>query len=552
MGVEYNKKKLTDTDVMKDKKVLIVGGGAVGSMEGEMLTRNRTGLISVVDKDRYESANLPKSSAIIRFPEDIGMSKAFALADRLNDVSDDGCKAVGNHLDVKRIGPMALVNFDYIVLALDNNAMKIHTATQIAQCPEDKRPIYLSGGTNKEFSEAMLFAPNGACLRCTIPDEWLKSEDPDMVFSCAAKVNLLLPTKQQEIVSTSGIASMKCAIDMDDMILAHASGTHDFSESMRYMQHAFPAKQGHSTIIMKHRSCPVCAVKPPEDVTVLPGCSVDITLREMLDMVSKHFDGEFRLKVHRLIIPSVNITQCYQDFILSAKCGSCGESFPVMKHSGLIRKDEITCPHCDSMDVTVEGDEAELTVNAFDYRSPENLMDMTLFDLGYPIGAYIEAEEVIPDDLTEEVDFLSEEISLKLPESKFFSLKGDETYLHETHGHNLLEYIFSENYYPETDTFKLKEKEIVIDTNDSIPPNDGPIEIEVVNTLNDARISCKVFPEDSLLELMMICDPIFEPETDGSCYNFMYDDKIYRDLSMSFKEFGIANGDSIYLVPVPV
>lgn len=434
MNVEYNLNKLTDTGVMKDKKILIIGVGAVGSIEGELLTRNRTGLISVVDKDHYESGNLPKSSAVIRFPEDIGKSKALALAERLNALSDKGCLAVGNHLDLKRIGPAALSGFDYVVLALDNNAMKVFASKLIADIPEDKRPVYLSGGTNKEFSEAMLFVPGGACLRCTIPDEWLMSEDPEMVFSCASKVNLLLPTKQQKIVSTSGVASMKCAIDMDDMILAHAGSIHSFIESERFAQHAYPVKEGHGTIIMKHRSCPICASKQPESPTALPGCTAKTTLREMLDMVAGYFNETFRLKVHRLIIPSVNITQCYQDFIICAKCNTCGESFPVMRHSGLIRKDEIVCPHCKSGDTTVEGADYDvLSVSSFDYQSIDMLLNMTLFDLGYPIGAYFEAEEILTEDIEEEADFLSEDFSVNIPTSRFFSLKEDETYLHETH-----------------------------------------------------------------------------------------------------------------------
>lgn len=254
-----------------------------------------------------------------------------------------------------------------------------------------------------------------------------------MVFSCAAKVNLLLPEKQREIVSTSGIASMKCAIDMDDMILAHASGTHSFIESERFAQLTYPVKEGHSTIIMKRRSCPICASKPPESLSVLSGCTTKTTLKEILDKISGYFEGTFRLKVHRLIIPSVNITQCYQDFIICAKCNTCGELFSVMRHSGLIRKDEIVCPHCKSSDTTVEADNDVLSAASFDYQSIDMLLDMTLFDLGYPIGAYYEAEEVLSGDTDEEIDFLSEDSFLDVPTSRFFSLKEDETYLHETH-----------------------------------------------------------------------------------------------------------------------
>ena len=431
----YDKKKLTPIlDVMKEKKVLVIGCGAVGSMIQEALTRNSTGLIVGIDKDYYEEGNIPKSSMAIRYPEDIGRNKAVVLADRLSAVANEGCKHYGYALDLKRIGPNAISFFDYVVLALDNAAMKIFAQTLIKQCPEKSRPICLSCGTNGEFSEAMFFSDKGACLRCTIPDSWLAEEDSETVWSCAAKVNYLLPEKAMPIISTSGIASMKAAMDIDDMITAHSTGAKEFKDSERFTQIGYPRKDGHSSIIMPLKNCPVCKVKPPEDVLELEGDTLHMTLRDLLKIISDKLNGDVTLRVHTLTVPAY-IPKTYNQFVINGVCRECGKSFRLNKHSGFIRSDEVICPEClakEEHSCTSKLTEQEEAVNTFSLdKTPDDILDMTLFDLGYPIGANYEAEKVdsLKNDDTE-LDFESE-VDFNFAESKYFCLSGDKSLLIE-------------------------------------------------------------------------------------------------------------------------
>ncbi len=431
----FNEAKLTPIfEAMGKKKVLVIGGGAIGSMICEALTRNGTGYVAVCDKDYYEEDNLPKSSFVIRYPEDINISKAHALANRLNALSKEGCSIKGFNIDLKKIGPLALANFDYVVLALDTIAMRIFAQKLIKLCPE-QRPILLSCGTTHENSEALFISPKGACLRCTIPDAWLTSENPETVHSCAAKVNYLLPQKHLPIVSTSGIPSMKSAIDIDDMITAHATGTKKFIKSERYIQVPYPEKNGHSTTIGHLSNCPICSINTPENITYIKGSTYHMTLREFLNTAAEQFDTACKLKVHVLEIPGVP-NQIYDQFVIEETCNVCGKTFKLLRHAGDIREQQIICPECsDKNDDTMSLQNHERKVVDTRYFSleetPDIVLDATMFNLGYPIGCYYEVETSM-DTQSEEIDLFSSDSISTLSTtctSKTFALSDDRDFL---------------------------------------------------------------------------------------------------------------------------
>lgn len=433
----FNEQKLTPIfETMAQKSVLVVGGGAIGSFICEMCVRNGVKYTAVLDKDYYEQDNIPKSSFVIRYPEDIGKSKAHALADNLSVRCKEGCSIRGFNYDLKKIGPLAMAEFDYVILALDNLAMKIFAQKLIKLCPE-QRPIVLSCGTTGEFSEAMMFAPNGACVRCTIPDEWLLSENPETVHSCAAKVNYLLPQKTLPVVSTSGIASMKSAIDIDEMVTSHAMGINPLTKSQRYVQSPYPNKNGHSTFIAPLANCPVCAMTPPSDVTTLKGSTDQTTLRELLTKISAYYDGPFRLKVHILEIPGVP-EQIYDQYVLKEKCRVCGEDFVLNKHTGDLRQSQIVCGDC--------SERGEAFCRNFDNRdalairefsleeTPDSVLDQRLFDLGYPIGCYYETVPANDPVLEKEICLSAmedEEETEEVAENQFFCLNQDRLFFME-------------------------------------------------------------------------------------------------------------------------
>lgn len=427
----FNKKNTTNNmAAVKDKKFAIAGVGAIGSHIASMLVTNKAEYVVVYDIDKYEDGNIPKSSLVIRYPEDIGKSKAVVLAERLQAIAGDGNKIVGYDMNVKRLGPLAFAGFDYLIIALDNAAMKIHLARMVKTCPKKLRPIVLSCGTNEEFSEALFFNDSGACLKCTIPDSWLKETSSETVWSCSAKVNYLLPEKLITPISTSGVAGIASALDVDNMILDHLNGIKEFKESTRRTRSVYN-RGGSETEILKIKNCPVCSLTPPDDVRFLNGSTVKTTLRDLLNQMRPFFESDFTLRVHSLLIPGYH-DRVYNQFVIDDRCNICGKRVRVLKHSGLIREDEILCDSCKNGSYLEEKNKGEKNPNqmrTFSLSETDDaILDMTLFDLGYPIGCYYEAEET--DNISYEQMKLSLtldnfDLSSFIPKSITFALSED-------------------------------------------------------------------------------------------------------------------------------
>lgn len=432
----YNTEKLTPIfETMGEKSALVVGGGAIGSFICDLLVRTGVKHLAVIDKDFYEIDNIPKSSFVIRYPEDINTSKAEVLAKNLSVRTLTGRTVKGVHIDLKKIGPMALADFDYVILALDNLAMKIFAQKLLKLCPKEK-PIVLSCGTNGEFTESMLFAHDGACLRCTVPDEWLLSENPETVHSCAAKINYLLPQKTLPIVSTSGIASLVSAINIVKLVIDHAKKSREFKASERQVETTRSNDKGSHTEIAKLKNCPVCSMAPPSNIVSLSGATNVSTLRQLLTQISFYYDTPFKLKVHILEIPGVP-EQIYDQFVIEETCRHCGESFKLHKHSGDIRQTQIVCDKCaqtvDESYNRFENTNAIATRYFSLEETPDDILDTTLLELGYPIGCYYETEPVDSTAITEEICLSCLDVEdgneAEIADNKYFYLSDDRHFL---------------------------------------------------------------------------------------------------------------------------
>jgi hypothetical protein len=69
---------------LKDRKVVVLGSGALGSAIAELLVRGGVRDICVVDGEVLEAGNLVRHTLAVG---DVGLPKAFALCNRLNDIS---------------------------------------------------------------------------------------------------------------------------------------------------------------------------------------------------------------------------------------------------------------------------------------------------------------------------------------------------------------------------------------------------------------------------------------------------------------------------------
>lgn len=389
MSAEFNMEKLPEyTETMKDISVLLVGGGAVGSYAGEFVGKMGIGRATVIDNDRYTAENAVKSSCIVRMPEDVGRNKAVALAERVQALMIPGGRANGIDANINRFGPMAFEQYDAVLLSLDNFAAKIYFNQIWLQLPPEKRPLLIVGGTRLEMAQSNCLDGHEACLRCLVDESWLT--DFSKKSSCG-DVQYVFDGKEEVPVRTTGMASCHAALLMVEQLRAYIL-KHPDIVNKRTCYTAYPNLEITWSTPMPRSSCPDCAkIHAPNDVVRLEGSVLERTLGEFFTEINRFFGSdEYELLVHELNFSG--ITHCR--FILDDVCKSCGKTLPSFcAHEGRTLFSDVLCDECRKAGKIAYADSLRrdgTVLHAFAPRTcPEALLKMTLYELGYPIGAYL-------------------------------------------------------------------------------------------------------------------------------------------------------------------
>ena len=114
------------------------------------------------------------------------------------------------------------------------------------------------------------------------------------------------------------------------------------------------------------------------------------TLGEALEQLREALGtDDFELMAHRLSLPGAMFT----GFITDGVCHCCGEPIRVMRHEGRTSLSDLRCPDCTAKGLPAQIGErftGEKMVYGFSSASEAELKALTLFELGYPLGAHID------------------------------------------------------------------------------------------------------------------------------------------------------------------
>lgn len=110
---------------LKNKTVVILGIGGVGSYTAEALARSAVGRLILVDKDTVDITNINRQ--IHALNSTIGKSKVELMKDRIKDINPK-CEVIPLHMfyDEETAEEILQYNPDYIVDAIDTISGKIH------------------------------------------------------------------------------------------------------------------------------------------------------------------------------------------------------------------------------------------------------------------------------------------------------------------------------------------------------------------------------------------------------------------------------------------
>ncbi len=420
MKVVYNALKLSEyRPLFHNLRVLVIGAGAVGTHLMEQAAK--MGLSpDAMDFDCFTLENAAKHSCLVRTPEDAGRNKAECASERVQPLLDDGCSSNGIDADLCKLGPEAFADYAYVIAAVDNFDAKVLLNELIRQLPEERRPIVIMDGTHDEMAQSVILDNTEFCLRCLMDESWMK--DSSIRTSCTGP-QLRQIGGAAEIVRTSNLASSMAAHLSSEQLRASVIG-HKGVMNRRLTYTAYPNLELTVAHPLRKRNCPGCAVHPPAKLNWLHGSVLDVTLKEAMEQIAAHLGtAEFEVSVHRLNYRKI----MHAGFIVDDVCHSCGAPIPVMQHEGRVFPDDLRCGACIAQGKHAHP-RAEFShgkiLHAFAPGIRAEIQAMTLFNLGYPLGAHI---EVIQRNGA--LDFLDADQITKT----VFACDEDHLKMHEVH-----------------------------------------------------------------------------------------------------------------------
>lgn len=384
----FNLMKLPEyVPLFKSKRVAILGVGAVGSYLSEILAMMGVGEIWCFDFDKFERENLAKCSGMIDPARDMGRSKAQVVAERTQERMLEGGKSHGIHADIRAYGPLAFAGFNALFIALDNYAAKELVNQHFLQIPQNQRPVLGMAGTSGESATAVLLDGKEFCLRCLFDESWL--ENSDARTSCSGPQYMQIDGANH-VIRTSGLASLVAAAILAEKFRAWTLGDHKVMNT-RTTYTSYPNLELLDTVPLRKHNCPDCqSFGPPPSIRSLMGSVLDLSLREALRQISATLErNDYMLQVHLMEFKEL----AYGGFIIDEFCHHCGKPVSVYAHESRIHFEDILCDACIIANNSAYYNPDRPVGDVIRYFTPnikdDTLLNMTLYDLGYPVGSYL-------------------------------------------------------------------------------------------------------------------------------------------------------------------
>lgn len=156
--------------ILDQKKVAIVGVGALGTVASELLARAGVGSLLLIDRDTIEESNLQRQ--ILYNELDLGKSKAQTAKEKLGKINSSiSLEAEVIHLTPSNI--QLLKECDLVLDCTDN----LQTRFLINDyCKKEKIP-WIYAAAIKTSGYVMPIFPEGACLQCFLTESNLETCD---------------------------------------------------------------------------------------------------------------------------------------------------------------------------------------------------------------------------------------------------------------------------------------------------------------------------------------------------------------------------------------
>jgi molybdopterin/thiamine biosynthesis adenylyltransferase len=185
----------TGQEKIRAKHVLMIGAGALGSSNGEILTRAGIGKLTVVDRDYVEASNLQRQQLYTE--EDVAqkLPKAVAAEKRLRAINSDvEIRSIVGDANPEMLGEL-VKDVDLILDATDNfeTRMAINDISQKHQIP------WIYGACVGSFGMSFTIIPGKTpCLNCLLKSIPVQGMTCDTVGIIAPAVQMVVAHQTAE------------------------------------------------------------------------------------------------------------------------------------------------------------------------------------------------------------------------------------------------------------------------------------------------------------------------------------------------------------------
>lgn len=167
-------KGILEVDILRDKKVLIIGLGSFGSQIAIELAKAGVGNFALMDFDRVELHNLSRHTATVR---DLGRLKTNVIEEAI--LGKNPYASVTKHpVDInKNLEQLydEIEKSDLVICATDNNTSRFNISKALVE--KGKVGIFGRAITRAEGGDVFRYRPGGPCYCCLIGEGNLQQEE---------------------------------------------------------------------------------------------------------------------------------------------------------------------------------------------------------------------------------------------------------------------------------------------------------------------------------------------------------------------------------------
>lgn len=159
---------LTGQEILQQKRIAIVGMGALGTAAAELLARAGIGNLCLIDQDVIELCNLHRQ--ILFEEKDVGKNKAIIAKEKLIKINSE-IKITATPVRLTLENLSLLKEFDLVLDCTDN----LQTRFLLNDYCKKEKLLWIYAAAIKTSGYAMPIFPEGPCLRCFLTETNLET-----------------------------------------------------------------------------------------------------------------------------------------------------------------------------------------------------------------------------------------------------------------------------------------------------------------------------------------------------------------------------------------